>query len=74
MKKHYFLIKDFKTFMHDHKLHRGRKHFCRYCFKAFRNEVKLKFVIKDCFNFNGKQTVKSSKKLNILTSKIFKEK
>ena len=30
-KKHNVLIKDFNTFMYDHTLHRGRKHFCRYC-------------------------------------------
>ena len=30
-KRHYFLIKDFNTFMYEHTLHRGRKHFCRYC-------------------------------------------
>ena len=26
-KRHYFLIKDFNTFMYEHTLHRGRKHF-----------------------------------------------
>ena len=34
-KKHYVLIKDFNTFMYDHSLHRGRKHFCPYCLHAF---------------------------------------
>ena len=29
-KRHYVLITDFDTFMYDHTLHRGRKHFCRY--------------------------------------------
>ena len=26
-------IKDFTTFMYDHTLHLGRKHFCCYCLK-----------------------------------------
>ena len=26
-KRHYVLIKDFNTFMYDHTLHRGKKHF-----------------------------------------------
>ena len=30
-----FLSKDFNTFMYDHKLQRGRKHFCRHCLQAF---------------------------------------
>ena len=34
-KRHYVLIKDFKTFMYDHTFHRGSKHFCRYCLQAF---------------------------------------
>ena len=34
-KRHYVLIKYFNTFMYDHNLHRGRKHFCRYCLKSF---------------------------------------
>ena len=29
-------IKDFNTFMYDHTLHHGRKHFCCYCLQAFR--------------------------------------
>ena len=27
-KRHYVLTKDFNTFMYDHSLYRGRKHFC----------------------------------------------
>ena len=30
-KRHYVLIKDFNTIMYDDTLHRGRKHFFRYC-------------------------------------------
>ena len=35
-KKHYVLIKDFNSFMYDHTLHPGRKHFSRYCLQALR--------------------------------------
>ena len=37
------------TFMYDHSLHRGRKHFCRYCLQAFTAE--------DCFKINDKQRI-----------------
>ena len=74
-KKHYVLIKDFNTFMYDHTLHHGRKHFCCYCLQAFRTAEKLKCHIKDCFKINGKQTIKMPKKgENILNSKSMKEK
>ena len=52
--------------MYDHTLHRGRKYFCRYSLQAFRTTEKLKCHIKDCFKINGKQTIKMSKKVNIL--------
>ena len=52
-KKH-ILINDFNRFMYDHSLHRGRKHFCRYCLHAFVTEEILKCHIKDCFKMNGK--------------------
>ena len=35
IKRHYVLIKDFNTFMYDHSLHHGRKHFYCYCLQAF---------------------------------------
>ena len=44
--------------MYDHKLHRGRKHFCCYFLQAFRAEETLKRHIKDCFQINGKQRIK----------------
>ena len=47
-KRYYALIKDFNTFMFDHTLHRGRKHFCRYCLQAFSSEEILKCHIIDC--------------------------
>ena len=34
-KKHYVFIKDFNTFIYNHSLYLGRKHFCRYCLLAF---------------------------------------
>ena len=37
-KKHYVLIKDFRTFIHDHTLHRGKLHFCGCCLQAFSAE------------------------------------
>ena len=41
-KRHYVLIKYFNTFMYDHALHRGRKHFCRYFLQAYSTEQRLK--------------------------------
>ena len=64
-KKHYILIKDFNTFVYDHTLHCGRKHFCRYCLQAFRTAEKLKRHIKDSFKINGKENIKMPKKPNI---------
>ena len=54
-KRNYVFIKDFHTFMYDHILHHGRKHFCRYCLHAFSTEEILKNHIKDCFKINAKQ-------------------
>ena len=59
-KKRYLLIENFNTFTYDHTLHRGRKHFCRYCLQAFSSEEILKSHIKDYFKNNGKQTIKMS--------------
>ena len=47
-------MKDFNTFMNDHTLHRGRKHFCCYCLQAFSTEEVLRPYIEDCFKINGK--------------------
>ena len=60
-KRHYVLIKDFDTFMY-HTLHRGRKHFCRFCLQAFSTEEILKRHIKDFFKIIGKQRIKFPKK------------
>ena len=45
--RHYLIIKDFNTFMYDHTLHQGKKHFCPYCLQAFSIEEILKGHIKD---------------------------
>ena len=60
-KRHYVLIKG-NAFKYDHTLHRGRKHFCRYCLQAFRTVQKLKCHIKDYFKVNGKQDINMPKK------------
>ena len=46
-KRHYVLIKDFNTFMHDYALNSERKHFCHYCLQAFSTEKTLKYHAKD---------------------------
>ena len=60
--------------MYDHSLHRGRKHFCRYCLQAFSTEKILKSHIKDCFKINGKQTIKMLKKGEYVKFKNFERK
>ena len=44
--RHYVFVKDFNTFMYDHTLHSGRKHFCCYCLQAFSTEEILKTALK----------------------------
>ena len=39
-KRNYVLIKDFNALMYDHKLHHGKKHFCRYYVEAFSTDKK----------------------------------
>ena len=70
-KRHYVLIKDFNAFMYDHSLHRGRKHFCRYCLQAFSTEELLISHIKDCFKVNGKQRIIMPKKGEYVTFKNY---
>ena len=69
--KHHVLIKDFDTFIYDHTLHRGRKHFCHYCLQAFSTEEILTCDIKDCFKINGKQRVKMLEKGDYVKFKNF---
>ena len=69
-KNHYAFIKGFNTFMYDHTLHRGRKHFCLYYLRAFSTVEILKNLVNDCFRLNGLQMIKT---LNMLNSKIMKK-
>ena len=57
--------------MYDHSLHRERKHFCCYCLHAFITEEILKSHIKDCFEINGKHTIKMPKKGECVKFKNF---
>ena len=59
-KRHYVHIRDLNTFMYDHILHCGRKHFCWYCLQAFSAEEILKCYIKGCLKIEGKQKIKMS--------------
>ena len=73
-KNHYVLINYFNRFMNDHSLHRGRKHFCRYCLHDFITEEILKRHIQDCLKVNGKQTIKMLKKGEYVNFKSFQRK
>ena len=54
--------------MYDHLLHRGRKHFCRYCFQDFIIEKLLKCHIKVCFKINSKKKIKIRKRFKSFKS------
>ena len=73
-RRHYVLIKDFNIFMYDHSLHRGRKHFCRYCLEGFSTEEILTSHIKDCFEINSKQSFIMLKKGDYVTFKNYETK
>ena len=60
--------------MYDHSLHRGRKHFCRYCLQSFSTEEILKSHIKDCFEINSKQRFIMLKKGDYVTFKNYETK
>ena len=60
--------------MYDHTLHRGRKHFCRYCLQTFSAEEISKSQIKDCFKINGKQRIVMSKKGEFVKLKNYERK
>ena len=47
VRRHYIIIKGFKTFMYNQTFHSGEKHFCSYCLQAFGTEDVLKSYIKD---------------------------
>ena len=60
--------------MHDHTLHRGRKHFSCYFLQAFSREKILKSHIKDRFKINGKQRTIISKKGKYVKFKTYEKK
>ena len=61
-------------FMHDYTVHLGRQIFCCYGLQSFKTEDMLKCHINECFNINGKQNFKMSKKVSMLHSKIIRGK
>ena len=61
-KRHYVLIKDFNTFMYNHTLNHGKKHFSCYFVQTFSTEGILKRHIKNWFKINGKQNIIMLKK------------
>ena len=73
-KRHYIFIKGFNTFMYDHTLHRGRKHFFRYCLQDFSTEEISRRHIKDYFKINGKQRVIMPKKGEYVKFKNYERK
>ena len=60
--------------MSDYKLHCGEKNLYLQCLQAFRTAETWKRYIKNCFRINDKQTIKMTKKVNKLDSKVTKEK
>ena len=56
-RRHYFLIKDFNTFLYDYTLHCGRKHFSCYYLQAFSTVEILKSYSKHFFKINGRQRI-----------------
>ena len=72
-KRYYVLIKDFNTFMYDHTLHHGRKHFCCYYLQASITVKIQKSQVNNCLIIINK-LLTFLKKVNILDSKISKRK
>ena len=60
--------------MYDHPLNCGRKHFCGYCLHAFITNEMLKRHIKIALKLMVNKRLKCLRKVNMLNSKIFKEK
>ena len=70
-KRHYVLVKDLSTFMCDHILHRGKRHFC---LQTYSTEKRLKIHINDCFKISGKQTIQIPKKAECVRFKNYDRK
>ena len=62
------------AFMCDDTLHRGRKHFCRYCLQAFSTKEILKCHINDSFKINVKQRFRMPKKVGYVKFKYYERK
>ena len=60
--------------MYDYTMHLGRKHFCHYFLQTFSTAEILKSKVKGCVKINDKQMTKMPKKVNMLHSKIMREK
>ena len=60
--------------MYDHTLHRGRKHFCRYCLHDFNAEKIVKDHVKEFFKINDKQSIIMPKKDNYVKFKNYEKK
>ena len=58
------------TYMYDYTFHRRRKHFSRYCLMLSAEEI-LKRHNKDCFQINGIQGIKMTKKGEYIKFKKF---
>ena len=61
-KLHYVLIKGFNTFIHNQKLKRHKKYFCRFYLECFSTAEILERHANDCFAINLKEMVKMPKK------------
>ena len=70
--RHYVLIKDFNSFMYYHTLHRGRKHFFRYCLQAFRTEEILNFMLKIVLKLMVNKGLRWLRNVKTLDSKIMR--
>lgn len=71
--RYYVLIKNFNGFMYNHKLHRGREHFCHCCL-AFSLAKILESNVLDCFKISGKQIIKMHKKGKYVRLKNYEKK
>ena len=58
--------------MYTNALHRGRKHFCRYCLQAFSKKEILKHHIKHCLKIMINKGLKYLRMVIKLNSKILK--
>ena len=60
-KKHYVLIKDFNTFMHNQSEHKDEKHFCMFCLQCFSSESILVKHTNNCLIINGAKAINMPK-------------